>query len=191
VNIRLDRSGGLMMAALAIALGGCSSLGLDNDQPLFRKRFDFSGQSGGYTFSDTQQAKRDQSITAADLVAANGSCPPPPVASVAPAATASPAAEPVVAPDTPSLLGEGIALGMSECDVVWRAGAPNNVELGKGPNGGRTAVLTFNGGQRAGIYRFEGGRLAEMDSVAPLPAPPQAAKKKPAKPKKPANNGAT
>jgi hypothetical protein len=182
-----------MMAALAIALGGCSSLGLDTDQPFFRKRFDFSGQSGGYTFSDTQQAKRDQSITAADLVAANGSCPPPPVAAVAPApsATASPAAEPVVAPDTPSLLGEGVALGMSECEVVWRAGAPNNVELGKGPNGGRTAVLTFNGGQRAGIYRFEGGRLTEMDSVAPLPAPPQAAKKKPAKPKKPANNGAT
>jgi hypothetical protein len=194
VNIRLDRSGGLIltMAALAIALGGCSSIGLDSDQPIFRKSFDFTGQAGGYTFSDTQQVKRDRPITAADLVAANGSCPPPPVAPVAPApAAASPAAEPVVAPDTPSLLGEGVALGMSECDVVWRAGAPNNVELGKGPNGGRTAVLTFNDGARAGIYRFEGGRLMEMDSVAPSPAPPQVAKKKPVKRKKPANNNAT
>lgn len=182
------------MAALAVALAGCSSIGLDSDQPLFRKKFDFSGQSGGYTFSDTLQAKRDQPITAADLVAVNGSCPPPPVAPVppAPSATASPAAEPVAAPDTPSLLGAGVALGMSECDVVWRAGAPDNVELGKGPNGGRTAVLTFNSGSRAGIYRFEGGRLMEMDSVAPSPAPPQVAKKKPAKPKKkPTNNNAT
>ena len=79
---------------------------------------------------------------------------------------------------------------MSECDVVWRAGAPNNVELGKGPHGGRTAVLTFNGGPRAGIYHFEGGRLNEMDGVAPPPAPPQVAKKKPVKPKKPPNNNA-
>jgi hypothetical protein len=118
------------VAALAVALAGCSSIGLDNDQPLFRKHFDFTGQAGGYTFSDTQQAKREQPITPADLIAANGSCPPPPVAPVAPApaATAGPAAEPVVAPDTPSLLGEGVALGMSECEVVWRAGAPNNVE---------------------------------------------------------------
>jgi hypothetical protein len=163
---------------------------LDTDQPLFRKQFDLTGKAGGYTFSDTQQVRQDRPITANDLIAANGSCPPP--AAVAPGSTASasPAAAPVVAPDTPSLLGEGVALGMTECDVVWRAGAPNNVELGKSPNGERTAVLTFSGGPRAGIYRFEGGRLMEMDSVGPTPAPPQVAKKKPAKPKKPTNNNA-
>jgi hypothetical protein len=79
---------------------------------------------------------------------------------------------------------------MSECEVVWRAGAPNNVELGKNPNGERSAVLTFDSGPRAGIYRFEGGRLMEMDSVGPVQAPPQVAKKKPGKPKKPPNNNA-
>jgi hypothetical protein len=168
-------------------------MGLDNDQPWFRKHFDFAGQAGGYTFSDTQQARQDRPITANDLIGPNGSCPPPPAPTVAaaPAATSSPAAEPVAASDSSSLIGEGVALGMSECDVVWRAGAPNNVELGKGPNGGRTSVLTFNGGPRAGIYHFEGGRLMEMDEVAPLPAPAQVAKKKPVKPKKPKSNNAT
>ena len=79
---------------------------------------------------------------------------------------------------------------MSECEVVWRAGAPNNVQLGNNPNGDRTAVLTFDSGPRPGIYRFERGRLMEMDGVAPPPAPPQVAKKKPVKPKKPPNNNA-
>jgi hypothetical protein len=193
VPVRPDRSSGLAVAALAVMLAGCSNLGLDSDQPLFRKQFDLTGQAGGYTFSDTQQVRKDRPITANDLVSASGGCPPPPAPSVAPApaATPNPAAAPVVAPDNPSLLGEGVALGMSECDVVWRAGAPNNVELGKGPGGGRTAVLTFDSGPRAGIYRFEGGRLMEMDSVGPPPAPPpQAAKKKPVKPKKPPTNNA-
>ena len=178
------------MAALAVALAGCSSLGLDNDQPLFRKTFDLSGKSGGYTFSDTLQAKRDRPITAADLVAANGSCPPPPAPSAAPApaGASGPASAPIVTPDNPSLLGEGVALGMSECDVVWRAGAPSNVRLGSSPGGGRTAVLTFDSGPRAGVYHFESGRLNEMDGVASPPAPPQVAKKKPVKPKKPPNN---
>jgi hypothetical protein len=190
VSVTRNRSGWVAAAALAVALSGCSSLGIDNDQPLFRKQFDFTGKAGGYSFSDTQQVRQAQPITANDLIAANGSCSPPPAAPVAPAATPNPAVAPVVAPDTPSLLGEGVALGMSECEVVWRAGAPNNVELGKNPNGERTAVLTFDSGPRPGIYRFERGRLMEMDSVAPPPAPPQVAKKKPVKPKKPPNNNA-
>jgi hypothetical protein len=193
VSGRLKRSRGVAAAALAAALAGCSTIGLDNDQPLFRKQFDFTGKAGGYTFSDTQQTRRDRPITANDLVGPNGSCPPPPAAAVAPAPapTPNPAAAPVVAPDNPSLLGEGVALGMSECEVVWRAGAPSNVELGKTPGGDRSAVLTINSGPRPGIYRFEAGRLMEMDSVGPPPAPPQVAKKKPVKPKKPPANSAT
>ena len=193
VSVRLDRKGGLAAAALAVALAGCSNIGLDNDQPLFRKQFDLTGKAGGYTFSDTQQSRRDRPITASDLIAANGSCPPPPVPTVAPAsaATPGPATAPVVAPDNPSLLGEGVALGMSECEVVWRAGAPNNVQLGQNPGAVRTAVLTYDSGPRPGVYRFESGRLMEMDGVALPPAPPQVAKKKPVKPKKPPSNNAT
>jgi hypothetical protein len=189
VSVGLDRKGGLAAAALAVALTGCGNLGLDSDQPWFRKQFDLTGKAGGYTFSDTQQVRQDRPITANDLIAANGSCSPP-AAPVAAASTPSPAAAPIAAPDNPSLLGEGVALGMSECEVVWRAGTPNNVQLGNNPNGDRTAVLTFDSGPRSGIYRFERGRLMEMDSVAPSPAAPQVVKKKPVKPKKPPNNNA-
>jgi hypothetical protein len=176
--------------ALAVALAGCGSFGLDSDQPWFRKQFDLTGKAGGYTFSDTQQVRQERPVTANDLIAANGSCSQPPAAPVAAVPTPNPGAPPVIAPDSASLLGEGVALGMSECEVVWRAGAPNNVQLGNNPNGDRTAVLTFDSGPRPGIYRFERGRLMEMDSVAPSPAPPQVAKKKPVKPKKPPNNNA-
>jgi hypothetical protein len=190
VSVGLDRKGGLAAAALAVALAGCSNIGLDNDQPFFRKQFDLTGKAGGYTFSDTQQVRQDRPVTANDLVAANGTCSPPPAAPVAAVSTPNPAAPPAIAPDHVSLLGEGVALGMSECEVVWRAGTANNVQLSNNPNGDRTAVLTFDSGPRPGIYRFERGRLMEMDGVAPPPAPPQVAKKKPVKPKKPPNNNA-
>ncbi len=169
----------------AAALCGCSNLGLDSDQAWFRKPLYLTGQTSGYTFSDTQQTKQDRPITANDLVSASGSCPPPPAQAAPAPGGASPAAAPTATPDTSSLLGDGIGLGMSECDVVWRAGAPGNVELGQSPGGERTAVLTYQSGSRPGIYRFTAGRLVEMDSVTPSVAPPQVAKKKPAKTKKP------
>jgi len=89
------------------------------------------------------------------------------------------------AADTAALLGGGIALGMSECDVVFRAGQPSSVQIGRMPNGDRSAVLTFNTGPRAGIYHFESGALREMDSVPMAAAPPQTVKKKSAKAAKP------
>jgi len=86
-----------------------------------------------------------------------------------------------MAPDANTLLGGGIALGMSECDVVFRAGQPSSVQIGGLPNGDRTAVLTFDSGPRAGIYRFQRGALREMDSLPVAAAPPKAVKRKPAK----------
>jgi hypothetical protein len=83
--------------------------------------------------------------------------------------------------DTSALLGGGVALGMSECDVVFRAGQPSAVQIGSMPNGDRTAVLTFDSGPRAGVYHFQRGALKEMDSPPMAAAPPQAVKKKPAK----------
>jgi hypothetical protein len=174
--------------AIAAALGGCGDL--DAGQPWFRKPLNFTGQAGGYTFSDLEGAKLDRPITENDLIGANGSCVPMP-AQVPPAPgnqTASPASAPTIAPDSSSQLGEGVALGMSECEVVYRVGAPSNLELGKNPNGDRTAVLTYQSGPRPGIYRFERGRLMEIDSVAAPAPPPVTAKKTPAKPKKPVNN---
>lgn len=208
---------GILAALAAIALSGCANF--DNNEKWFAKPFDISGRGAGYSFSELAETKKAQRpITANDLVNANGSCPapatpvaaapPPPASAPAAAAGAPPAAPsgamagippgaPPGAPLPPSpdgtasdpLLGSGIALGMSECEVVYRAGPPSSVQISALPNGDRTAALTFPGGPRPGIYRFIRGSLTEMDAVAAPPAPPpKVAKKKPVKPKKSAQN---
>jgi hypothetical protein len=170
----------------ALALGACANVDTENKDAWFAKPFQFVSRAGGYTFSELQESRdRTRPITANDLVAANGSCPPPPAVQQAPVAAAGAAAnQPGSAPpaaDTSTLLGGGIALGMSECDVVSRAGAPSAVQIGKNPNGDRTAVLTFNSGPRPGIYHFQAGALVEVEQTQTAPA--QTVKKKPASPK--------
>jgi hypothetical protein len=169
--------------AMAVALSGCANSDFDTQEAWFSKPFHLVSQNAGYTFSELQESKQQQRpITANDLVNGNGSCPPP-APPVVPRAQAGPGTQPVApaaAPDTASLLGTGVALGMSECDIVFRAGQPSSVQIGKNPNGDRTAVLTFPTGPRPGIYHFERGALMEMDAVAE-PAPPPTAKKKSAK----------
>jgi len=179
---------GLLAGALVglLALGGCANVDVENKDAWFSKPFQFVSRNSGYTFSELQESKaRSQPVTANDLVAENGSCPPPAAVPQAPTATAAAAANQSgnapAATDTGALLGGGIALGMSECDVVFRAGAPNAVQIGKNPNGDRTAVLTFNSGPRPGIYHFQGGTLLEVERGQTAPA--QTAKKKPASPK--------
>ncbi len=174
-----------MLAALAaaVALSGCADVDWSSPQAWFAKPLDVSGRKAGYTFSELQESKQQQRpITANDLVNSNGSCPPPAVAPAPSPAPGSPVAAPAApAVGTAALLGGGVALGMSECDVVFRAGQPSAVQIGSMPNGDRTAVLTFNSGPRAGIYHFQRGALREMDSVPMAAAPPQTVKKKSAK----------
>jgi len=185
VRFRANDIGVFGTLAVAVALSGCANVELSNKDAWFSKPFEFASRKGGYTFSDLQESKdRRRPITANDLVAANGSCPPPAVPQApAPAAASQPGTAPA-ATDTAALLGGGIALGMSECDVVFRAGAPSAVEIGKNPNGDRTAVLTFNSGPRPGVYHFEAGALAQIDRSQTAPAPVQTVKKKPAAPAK-------
>jgi hypothetical protein len=186
VRFRADRIGIFGALAVAVALGGCANLD-ENKDAWFSKPFEFVSRKGGYTYSDLQESKdRRRPITANDLVGANGSCPPPAVPQAATPTAANQAGTAPAATDAGTLLGDGIALGMSECDVVFRAGVASAVQIGKNPNGDRTAVLTFNSGPRPGIYRFEAGALAQIDQVqtAPAPAPVQTAKKKPASPAK-------
>ena len=183
MQLRSKGSAALAVLGMAVALSGCGNPDLDVSQPWFTKPVDVFGKKGGYTFSELQDARqRQRPITTNDLVNSNGTCPLPvaqasvPQAAVAqaPGAPGAPAA--TASPDTASLLGSGIALGMAECDVVFRAGQPTSVQLGTNPNGDRTAVLTYNSGPRPGVYRFEftpqgpagdksGGRV-ESQSVA-------------------------
>jgi len=170
-----------------VALCGCSSS--DSSVALFSRPVDFFGSKGGYTYADLGDAKRDRPITATDLVDGNGGCPRPVAAS-----SAQPGA---AGDDAATLLGQGVAIGMSECDVVQRLGQPNNVNLGQNSNGSRGAVLTYSAGPRPGVYRFDGGKLTEMDRVEqpPMQAEEKAApkkkvvKKKPASPAQPAKSG--
>ena len=62
----------------------------------------------------------------------------------------------------------GIALGMTECEVVRRAGLPDNVNIGAGEKGERKVVLTYLSGTWPGIYTFDAGRLKVIDR-APVP----------------------
>lgn len=84
-------------------------------------------------------------------------------------------------PGMPQVVG-GIALGMTECDAVRRAGTPANVSIGVGNNNDRKVVLTYLAGPWPGIYTFASGRLKEIDAAPgqPKPAKP-AAKRKAAK----------
>jgi hypothetical protein len=72
----------------------------------------------------------------------------------------------------------GVALAMTECQVVQLAGYTDRVEIGA-EGGRRSVVLTYLSGPRPGIYRFTDGRLTSMERVE---APPQP--KKPAAPRK-------
>ena len=151
-------------------------------------------------------------VAAEDLVAADGQCSVavPPLAQ-APAQASQPAQDDKVGtvagelanqpaptqaaatpndaappPGAPTVMG-GVALGMSECDVVRRAGTPGNVNLTAGDKGERRVVLTYLTGPWPGIYTFDSGRLRIVDRAPtpPAPAKPVKTKKatKPAKPK--------
>jgi hypothetical protein len=173
---------------LALALSGCANVDVfDANEHWFSRPFDWTGRNGGYSFSELQESKdKTRPVTANDLVSPNGACAPPPMSAATPqTAAAGPGVMPI-SPAPTSLLGEPVELGMTECEVVYRAGAPSSVQLGTGPNGDRTAVVTVDSGPRSGIYHFQGGRLRDMDSLATAAAPPapkavkRVAKKKPA-----------
>jgi hypothetical protein len=182
---RFNLSGAFAAVTLAVALSGCANPDvLDSNERWFSRSLDVSGQKGGYTFSELKDTgERSRPADANELVSPNGACPAPPaVATAAPAAT-GPGVIPNGAPPdaaAPSLLGAPIALGMTECEVVDRAGAPSAVQIGTNPNGDRTAQVTYDSGPRPGIYHFERGRLMDMDRVAVAAAPePKVTKKRP------------
>ena len=80
--------------------------------------------------------------------------------------------------NAPQVMG-GIALGMTECQAVQRAGLPGNVAISSGEKGARKVVLTYLAGVWPGIYHFSDGRLKE---IVRAPAPP--AQTKPVKKQK-------
>src|SRR5215475_3253000 len=139
-------------------------------------------------------------VGAEDMVSADGRC-------AVPAATSGQAAETPAAPEPappanqaatpapgspnsglqrlepasgPPPVAGGIALGMTECQAVQRAGTPNDVAISADQKGERKVVLTYLGGPWPGIYTFVGGRLNVVER-APEQPKPAASKKNPKK----------
>jgi hypothetical protein len=195
-------------AALAAAAAGCSGTVTDGlksgawfSNPLnVTSRAD--GSAAAITDKNFDLGPRGP-VAAEDLVGPDGRCSAPFVAEAAPAAPQPPAEPPVGSmagdlagapmpagaavpvesdPGAPQIAG-GIALAMSECDTVRRAGTPANVSIGAGDNNERRVVLTYLSGPWPGIYTFSSGRLKEISAapVQPKPAAKPAPKKKPAK----------
>ncbi len=205
----------LVPVVLAVAVGGCStdlsSFSIAELNPL--KGSDPLRSADYNYFYRRDQTANTGVVTAADLVGPDGRCAfdaAPTYAPAAPDAVAqSPAADPInprsnqalyftagpgaggtanAAPTLPPQVRSGpsgIALQMTECEVVRVAGYTDRIEIGANERGQRSATLTYMTGPRPGIYRFVGGRLASMERVAEPPQP-----KKPQKPAKTAKKAA-
>lgn len=160
----------IALAALAAAIGGCSSdLGLNNltlapKPDTFLRKPDWATYSGGKNEFELRP------VTAADLVGPDGQCSRGPEQAAGFADSAGQGAAPPVV--------GGIALQMTECDVVRRAGVAEKVDLDANDRGERATTLTYTRGPWPGVYRFAGGRLISIERA---PGPPPA----PAKPQKP------
>lgn len=167
-------------AALTLALAACSA-----DSSLFSK----GDSKVDATFALHQAPKgdaRQRVVRAADLVDASGHCAGDTAApSQALNFTSGPQAGPATAnappPDANAAapaVRTGIALGMTECDVVRAIGPTDRVEISGDERGQRNVTLTYLQGVRPGVYRFIGGQLVSLERVD---EPPAAAK--PVKPK--------
>ena len=157
-------AGSLSLLTVVLALGACSSL---PDVDTFRAP-DASALFRPMSVTNYKD-KTLPPVAPGDLVDTAGNC----AGAGAPAAAGGDQSVPMIP--------AAIALEMSECDVVKRAGIAERVELGTNERNERTARLTYINGQRPGIYNFAGGRLTSMER-APEPTAPVKSGKKPAKP---------
>jgi hypothetical protein len=159
----------IAVAAFCCALAACSSdLGLNN-LTLVPKPETLLRKPDWATFSGGKNEFTLRPVTAADLVNAAGQC----------------AGEGEQAGSEPTTgaapVAGGIALQMTECDVVRRAGAADKVDFASDERGERIVTLTYLRAPLPGIYRFTGGRLVSIDRVPAPPPAPAKSQKAPAK----------
>jgi len=165
-------------AALACAIGACSSDLSLNNVTLVPKPDTLMRKPDWGMYSNGKAEFEQRPITSADLVAPDGTCPIVP-------GQASGFADSGTAGAAPQAAGSGgsIALQMTECEVVRRAGPVEQIDVGANERGDRVVTLTYQRGPLPGIYRFTGGRLASIERApGPPPAPPKQQKATPKKP---------
>ena len=168
---RLDRK--LIVAAalagLAPLVGACTGFELPSMPTINTPRPETFFQGNLLSFSGQREDFSLRPAAPHELVGPDGQCAYAPTD-----ANADPAA-------APGQVQGGIALQMTECDVVRRAGMPEQVELGRNERGERSAVLTYLRGARPGIYRFASGRLYSIERGPEPPAPARQQKSAPKK----------
>jgi hypothetical protein len=152
------RCGAAAILTAAVVLGGCSGGRSLNPTTWFGEGSGsdsrpVTGEETGFTVSRGEsQALVTRAVTASDLVGPDGQC-------------AGVSADPSSAPPA-----RGVALSMTECEMVAVAGVPEQVNIGAGEGTDRRAVLTYTKGDNAGIYTFVSGRLKIIER---LPTPPK------------------
>jgi hypothetical protein len=171
-------SGSLGPVGVLVALGlaGCSSVDLTS--------FRLPGVADLRlpTMNAPVPVEQRKPVPPEELVDSEGRCVGTPMAAAEPAPEAA-GSDPVTTPTNPAVAVGGIALGMSECDVVKRAGPPEKVLIGTNERGERTLTLTYTGNMRPGVYTFTAGRLVTIERAPEPPAP--AKPTRPARPAKP------
>lgn len=150
----------------ALALGACSSLDFNS----------FRAPDLTIVAPRTTATLREtpvKPVTAEDLVGTDGTCAGVP--------TGRDPNIPATHQDADiPMVPSAVALDMTECDVVKRAGHPEKVDFSTNERGERTVVLTYTRGARPGVYRFAAGRLTSIERVAePPPPPPRQQQRKP------------
>ena len=174
MNVRF--SAAISVLSVGLALGACAMPDVDS----FRAP-DASALFTARSVSNYRE-KVLPPVTAADLVDASGNCAAayaPPAAGADQSVQANVPLKDAGIPPVPA----AVALEMTECDVVKRAGVAQRAEIGTNDRRERTATLTYTRGERPGIYNFVDGRLKSMELGPDQPAAPKVAKK-PAKPAK-------
>jgi len=163
------------VAMLAAAAGGCapSSLTDIGNVNLLPKVGNLS-RPDWLTYSGAKDEFTLRSVTATDLVSAEGQC-------AMTAAEAAADTSPDGATQQPALVSGGIALQMTECDVIRRAGAPEQLQIGANERGERSVVITYVRGARPGVYRFSAGRLTSIERAPEAPGAKAAPKAKSSK----------
>jgi len=183
--------------AMAAAAGGCaqqiSGLSEAHEAGWFSKPLDvFSKPEWARTSNASLDTVSMRPVGPEDMVSAEGQCAPGPAEAAVPAPQPVAAAAPAgtgfngslqTGPGAPAAMAPagGIALGMSECQAVRRAGTPSHVAISAGEGGARRVVLTYVAGPWPGIYTFDSGRLKVVDAAPGSDKPEPVKKKRPAK----------
>jgi hypothetical protein len=189
-SVKNFRARAVALAAFAVA-GAAAVAGCSIDADYFTipdlKRPKWTLEQPNWNLY-AKDERKERPITPDDLVSAEGHCAGEVMpAEAAPSGqalyfTAGPQAArpeaPAGLPGAPppgsgAPVVRGVALGMTECEVVRAIGPTDHAEVTTNERGQRAVTLTYVRGERPGIYRFVGGRLAVIERAPEPPAPPK------------------